>query len=287
MTETSTTSATDNQDDAASTTVTDQNAETDQQTAETSDNLDKSSESDDTTSATDDDNKSTDDKGSDNDAPASQFDEDLDDWIEKNNRPKPETDEQRQVLQDLRNSQREFTRAQQAKKGSDELAETVKTAKEENKGESEDEDDEDDPLAKDVKALKADRDYERTTRIQSEFYQTNKINEQDNPGLNQAILDVFKEETSRAESVEERQRDVEYWSHPARLGLLLRLGKARLAETASSTVADEAAREERERIARESQAKSPGRAATSTGADSAKTEDEARLERFKARYNKS
>lgn len=286
MSETSTTSATDNQDDAASTATTDPNAETDQQTAETSDNLETTSESDETTSSTDDD-KSTETNGSDNDAPASQFDEDLDDWIEKNNRPKPETDEQRQVLQDLRNSQREFTRAQQAKKGSDELAETVKTAKEENKGESEDEDDEDDPLAKDVKALKADRDYERTTRIQSEFYQTNKINEQDNPGLNQAILDVFKEETSRAESVEERQQDVNYWSHPARLGLLLRLGKARLAETQSSTVADEAAREERERIARESQANSPGRAATSTGADSAKSEDEQRLERFKTRYNKS
>ena len=86
----------------------DPNAGTDNQTAGDSDNLDASKSTD----TSDDGDKPTKEEEGDK---SPQFDSDIDDWIEKRNLPKPENDEQKQALQDQRNSQRDYSRSQEAK----------------------------------------------------------------------------------------------------------------------------------------------------------------------------
>lgn len=237
------------------------------------------SKSDDTSVVADDD-KSKETTTKTDDAPASQFDDDLDDWITKRGHKVPETDAEKQSFQDLRNEQREFHSERQAKKDADDLAKAQADAKKDVPT-TDDEDDELDDEEKRLKKIEDDLASERTTRQQSEFYTSNKVT----PEEHKQLLDIYKEKVNKPESIEARKKAVEYWSSVDALPDLLDLAKARLAKAASSTVADEAAREERERIARESQAKSPSAAAKTTST-SDKSEDQARLERFKARYNK-
>jgi hypothetical protein len=249
-------------------------------TGDDANNLDPS-KSDDTIVADDDKSKETNnDSDKTDDTPASKFDDDLDDWITKRGLKVPETDAEKQALQDLRNDQREFTRDRQAKKDAEELEKAKADAKSEVI-----DDEEDDELDDDQKRLKAVEERlaaEQTTRLQSEFYTTNKVT----PEQHKALLDVMKEKFAAPTTPEGKKRAVELWSSVDALPDLLDLAKARLAKTESSTVAEEAARKEREKIERESNAKSPGRNASNTQT-SDKTEDEARLERFKARYNKT
>lgn len=242
------------------------------------DNNPDASKSDDTVVADDDKSKETPDNA--DDAPALQLDDDLDDWITKRGAKVPETDEEKKVFQDLRNEQREFHNERQSKKDAEDLAKAQADAKKDiPKTDDEDEElDEDDAR---IKKIEDDLASERTTRQQSEFYTSNKVT----PEEHKAILDIYKEKVNKPESLEGRKRAVDVWSTPDALPDLLSLAKARLATSAQSTVAEEAARAERERIARESNASSPSRSAKSTQT-SDKTEDEARLERFKARYNK-
>ena len=145
----------------------------------------------------------------------------------------------------------------------------------------EDDDDDLDPIEKRQNKIEEDLAEERTTRKQSEFYSSNKVTTEEH----QALLTIMKEKFAIPTTDEGKKRSFEVWSSPDALPDLLDLARARISKASSSTVADEAAREEREKIERESQSKSPGRNATST-TTSDKTEDEARLERFKARYNK-
>lgn len=298
--ETSTTPADNptNGDGAAdATTTTDPQAGTGEQTADkSSDNLDKTSTSTDTNDSADGDKKSADDsksadakdgaddgggKKDDTSASTPKFDDDLDDWIEKTGRPKPENDEQKQVLQDLRNSQREFTRKQQADKDAKSLGDTVKETGKDLKKPGDGNSDEDDPLAKDVKELQARLDREETTRLQSEFYTNEKVT----PDEHKLIIDIFKEKVDKQPDDQAKLRAVEVWGHPSALPDLLDLARARMASNSASEIGDKAAQEERERIARESQANSPSRSASST-TTSDKTEDEARLGRFKERFSK-
>lgn len=249
---------------------------TDNQPAGDSDNLDDSSKSDDSKS-TDDDQKSADDTKTDDKAPAStELDSDLEDWIKGRGLAVPDTDEGKQALQDLRNEQRDFTKARQAEKATKDakaLGDEVHKSKPET---TDDDDDELDPLEKRVKANEELYQQERTTRLQSEFYSTNSVT----PEQHKAILDIYKEKVSTPTTPEGKQKAFDLWSSPDALPDLLDLAKARLGKgDDSGAVADEAARKERERIARESQATSPGRGAkTSTSGD--KTEDQKRLERF-------
>lgn len=284
MTETSTTPVDDpskSDAPAESTTATDPNTGTDNQPADKGDNLDESSKSTDTSST--DDDKSTDTKTSDktDDTPASQFDEDLDDWITKRGLKVPETDAEKQSLQDLRNEQREFTRERQAKKDAEELAKTRKDAAPE---ESDDEDDELDPIEKRQNEIERQLAEERTTRMQSEFYTDNKVT----PDEHKALIEVMKEKFAAPTTPEGKKRAFELWSSVEALPDLLDLARARVAKTTQSTVAEEAAREEREKIERESNASSPGRSASQHTPSGNKdvNSDAARLERFKARYNK-
>jgi len=290
MSETSTTPGNDPQKDdttAGSTTVEDSTKGTDNQPADNGDNLDASKSTDDTSAG---DDKSTDDKsGADDtaaddksgadDTPAS-FDDDLDAWIEKRGLPAPADEAQKQKYQDLRNEQREFTREQQAKKDADALGDELSKTKADLKGDEDDED-EDDELAKDVKALKEDRDNERNLRLQSEFYVSNKVSDAEH----KAILEVIKEKVARPTSKEDKLKALDFWGNPNQLPDLLDIARARVSKTDVDAVADEAARQERERIAKESNATGPGRNATrSSTSDS--TPEEERHQSLLERYSK-
>jgi hypothetical protein len=268
---------------ADATTSTDPQPGTETQPADKGDNLDDSSKSTDDTTPADGDTKPADDSKSDedklDDTPASQLDEDLDEWIESRKAPKPTTDAERQAYQDLRNEQRDYTREQQAKKDAADLAKTIDADKDENTPDA-DEDEEDDELEKTVKELKADRDQERTTRLQSEFYQSNKVT----PDEHKQILDLIKEKVAARPTKESKLAALNLWGSPEMLPDLLDMAKARIAKTAdTSTVADEAAQAERERIAKESNAKSPSRSASTT-TTSDKTEEQARQDALRDRY---
>lgn len=215
----------------------------------------------------------------DKDAPAP-LDSDLDQWIDKRGLPKPENDEQKRAYQDTRNSQREYTREQQAKKDADALGKTVTDATKELKKPT-DADDDDDPVVKRMAELEKSNAAERNVRLQSEFYTTQQVT----PDEHKLILDIFKEKVDTQPTDEAKLRAVDLWGSPTMLPDLLDIARARLAKaTDNSAVEDKAAREERERIARESNAKSPGRNASST-TTSDKSEDAARLERFRDRFN--
>lgn len=273
MPEISTTSADNPADGAASDTTAP--AGTDNQTGKETDNLD-GSKSPETTSA--DGDKKPADEGKKDDTPASTFDDDIDDWIEKRGLPKPTDDAQKQKYQDLRNEQRSYTRDQQAKKDAAELGKTVADTKPETKN---DDDDDLDPLEKRQNKIENELAAERATRQQSEFYATNKVTDAEH----KAVLEIYKEKVNRPTTPEGKQKAFELWSHPDSLSDLLDLARARIAKTTdNSAIADEAAQKERERIARESQAKSPGRSATTTTTPDL-TNEQARTEALKARYS--
>jgi hypothetical protein len=63
----------------------------------------------------------------DNEPEKPEFDEDLDTWAERAGHDKPETDRERKLLQNLRNSQREFTKDRQAKKSVDVVDDVIKS----------------------------------------------------------------------------------------------------------------------------------------------------------------
>jgi hypothetical protein len=285
MPQTSTTAGNDPQAGDAtadSTTTQDSTTATDNQPADKGDNLEASKSTESTSADGDktstDDKTSTKDDGAKNDTPVS-FDDDLDEWIEKRKLPKAENDEQKQEYQNLRNSQREFTRSRQAKDDSADLGKTVNDAKAE--VQTDDDDDEVDPFEQRLANLEAEKELERTTRLQSEFYHSNNVTADEH----KLILDIFKEKIERHDSPEAKRKALEYWGTPAALPDLLDLAKARIAAGSdTSAVADEAAREERERIAKESQANSTSRSAKSTSTSN-KTAEEERMDRLREKYS--
>ena len=249
----------------ASTTTTDSTT-TDHETANTSDNLNQEASTDSNVEqSTTTESTST---------PV--LDQDIDAWAEKRFGSKPTTDEQRIAYQEARNEQREYTKAQQAKRES-ETAKALSDEVNNTRPELDNEDDDIDPLEKKVNDLQSKLDAQETTRLQSEFYLTNKVTEAES----KVIVDVFKEKIAEATTVEDKRIAHQYWSNPSRLSGLLEIAKARIASgsDAVSLAAEESARQERERIAKESQANSPGRGAKMpvTGA---KTPEQERLERF-------
>lgn len=272
MSDTSTTDENDQANsDAASTDTSTDSTSTDSQTA-ASDDLDGTSKS--TDSSADGDKSTANEDG--DDAPASpKLDEDIVDWAEKRGLKPPETDAEKAAVQTLRDEQREYTKSRQADKATkdaQELSKEVQTSK----PELDDEDDDIDPVTKRQDKIESDMAAEKTTRLQSEFYSTNSVT----PEQHKALLDIYKEKVSSPATPEAKQRAFEIWSDPSALPDLLDLANARMAKGSDpSAVADEAARKERERIARESQANSPGRGAKSTTSGN-KTPEQERLDRF-------
>lgn len=254
-----------------STTVTDPNTGTDSQPADTGDNLNDSSKSTDTS---DDGDKPTNEDGS--EALASKFDDDLDQWIEKRGLAKPETEEQLEAYQAVRNEQREYTRSRQLERAASD-AKALGDEIHNSRPEDEEGDDEfADPLERRQDKIERQLAEERNTRLQSEFYTENKVSEEEH----KVILDIYKEKVSRPTTPEGKKSAFDLWSNPDSLGDLLDLARARISNSVGTSIVEaEAARKERERIAKESNANSPGRGAKTTESG-AKTPEAQRLERF-------
>lgn len=285
--ETTSTTPGDNPSDSTATTTTDpaQTGTDNNGTAPQGGDNPDPSKSTDTTPAADGDKKPADTTSSGNgDTPASKLDDDLDDWIDKRGLPKPTDDAQKQKYQDLRNEQREFTRTQQAKKDADNAAslnKEIEDAKKAAKPDSTDDDeDEDDETEKRLKAIEADRDHERNTRLQSEFYVANKVSDAEH----QAMLTIIKEKVAGKATPEEKLKAIDYWGSPEALPDLLDIAKARVNKGSADAAAEAAAQEERERIANESHSSGPTRSATKSSSGSQTPEEErhaAQLARYK------
>ncbi|RTL04855.1 hypothetical protein EKK58_09530 [Candidatus Dependentiae bacterium] len=233
-----------------------QSTETDTQTADSnSDNLDPSKSADtsaDGDKSTEDDSKSKNDTSngaSDDDTSASSnFDKDLDSWAERTGRPAPANDNERALLQEIRDKQREFSKAQTAKDANNDIKEVI----DKNKPDSgDDEDDSGDPLENDVKDIKGQLAEERALRLRNEFLFENSVT----TDQVKVMGDILKEKVDKG-----GKTAFDYWTHPDQLQDWLDLADAKLSKTSDDTeLIDEAARKERERIAKEQQANSPGR----------------------------
>lgn len=253
-------------EDPASTTESTQKPQADEDNSDTSKSTEKSADDDKST-------ENTTDPKEDTPVPTPKFDDDLDDWITKRKAPAPKTDEERQAYQDLRNEQREYSRAQEAKKQTEELSKAI----DDNKVETDDDEDEDDdPLEKRLKELEKDRQEERTNRLQSEFYSEHKVTEEEG----KAIADVFKEKIEQEVDKADKIAAFNYWSNPKRLNALLKEARVNLSTADTDVKIEAAQQEERERIAKESEANSANRGAKQTVTKDDKSDNDRRLENF-------
>jgi hypothetical protein len=261
--------------DLNSTTVTDSDAGTGQGTGDDANNSDPSKSTD--TNAADGDKPEAGDEGA-NGTPAT-FDEDLDSWVEKRNLPAATDEAQKRAYQDMRNEQRDFTRNRQAQTDAGDLDKTIRDAK---KGLKTAEDDEDlTPVEQRLAALEADKNAQADYIAKSEVYTREKVT----PEEHKVVLDIFKEKVERQSTNEGKLKAVDLWGSSEALPDLLDLARARIAKGMdTSLIEDKAAREEREKIAKESQAKSPNRNATNHN-PSDKTPEQERVDRLKARYS--
>jgi hypothetical protein len=266
--------------DAANNLETDSNATTDVQTDTTTDNGDNGDDNLSTSTSTEEDstdggNTTTDENSTDEVTHAKQFDIDLAEWAEKTGRKTPETDEDRALLQEVRDGQREFTRSKQAKDAARDVTKAANDAKPEQKA-----DEYADPLEERVARAEARQAEEQALRLRSEYVTEHSVTLEETNVMG-AILKE-KVEKAAAISPEKAQQAYDYWTDPNNLEDWHALAKARMSSNSStdnSEIEAEADRKEREKIARESKANGPVRnaATTSTGA---KTEDQKRLERF-------
>lgn len=265
--------------DQAEDTSTDSTATTDDQNANSGDDLDTStSTEEDSTDGGDGsntDDTTTDDNSTDEVTHAKQFDTDLAEWAEKTGRKVPETDEDRALLQEVRDGQREFTRSKQAKDAVKDVNKAVKDAAPEQTA-----DEYADPLEKRVAEAEARQAESEALRLRSEYVSENNVTVEES----QAMSAFLKEKVEKANAIspEKGKAAFDYWTDPANLEDWHLQGKARIAATTStdtSQIEAEAARKEREKIARESKANGPARNATQAQTGS-KTEDQKRLERF-------
>lgn len=178
------------------------------------------------------------------------FDTDLDEWAEKAGHDKPETDRERKLLQNLRNSSREFTRDRQSQAQTD-LNKAIRDA-------TPKVDDEAivDPLEKDVRNLQVQLRQAESRRLMSEYLSTHTVTNEEQT----AMAEVLKEKADRGDMTA-----FNYLSDGENIADWHALGKTRLAQTtdSSAAVAEKARQEERERLAKESKASGPNRNAHS------------------------
>lgn len=222
------------------------------------DNRDTSKSTDDSDDG--DKSKSTDKK--DDDSSASTFDTDLDEWAEKTGRAKPTTDRERELYQEIRDGQREYSRTKAQKDATQSIEKAIDKAKPADKP-VEGDDDEDDPVAKDVADLKRQNTEERHLRMRSEYFAEKSVT----PEQSDMMGKILQEKVDKVKSPQDKQRVLDYWTHPDQLEDWHALAKGRLAESKpdTSVIEEEAARKERERIAKESQAAGGNRNASTTG----------------------
>lgn len=261
MDEDSTTAAAANQDDATtSTTATDQTATTDSRTADDKTGSDNSDTSKSTDASGDDDKSTTTDKKDDTSS-APKFDTDLDEWAEKTGRPKPTTDRERELYQEIRDSRREFSRSKQAKDATTVADKAIADAKPADT--KTDDDDDRDPVEIRQDNIEAQLRDERHMRLRGEYFVEKSVT----PEESKVMGDILKEKVERAKTPEAKKQAYDYWTHPDQLEDWHMLAKARLgasSATDTTVVEEEAARKERARIAKESQAAGGNRNATTT-----------------------
>lgn len=184
------------------------------------------------------------------------FDEDLDDWATKTGRTAPTSDRERELYQEIRDGQREYSRAkagEEAKTNLKDVNNAIKDVKPADDSQREDEDA--DPLEKRLNELEAKNYEERSLRQRSEFFTANQITKEQSDMMGE----ILKEKAEKG-----GKAAYDYWTNPENLDDWFQLAKARLIDIDTSTVAEEAARKERERIATESRASSTRRSATTT-----------------------
>lgn len=237
------------------------------------DDADKDAGADDTLPSSDDADAATADDKTKADAAADDtpaFDADLDEWAEKTGRGKPENDRERKLIQDIRNGQRDFSRSKDAKKTANDLDKVVADADSKiDKGT--DDDVLGDPLEKDVRTLAANLRDERTTRLRSEYFSENDVNDEQVTVMGE----ILNEKVDRATTPEAKKAALEYWTDPANIAdwhdlALLRIAKNK--PDATSQAAEKARADERERLAKISASSGPNRSAKSTVAAGKKDE---------------
>lgn len=229
------------------------NATTDNQTDADNtgnDNLDSSKSTD---SSADDGN--TDSNDGDEDTSAPKFDTDLDEWAEKTGRATPTTDRERELYQEIRDGQREFSRTKQAKDATSEVDKALTDLKPvDNKT---DDDDEEELDSGDIAQRMIAE--ERGLRLRGEYFVEKSVTTDEAKTMGE----ILKEKVERAKSPEARKQAYDYWTHPDQLADWHDLAKARISvNTDTSVIEEEAARKERARIAKESQANGPSRNAS-------------------------
>lgn len=223
----------------------------------TADSSDDSTSDDAATDTKDDADDSADDSGKKTAEKTPALDEDLEAWAKKKGYDKPDNDRERKLLQDLRNGERDFTRERQAKKTATDLDSAIKDAT----PEAAKADDDGDPLEKDVAALKLELATERATRIRSEYFSANNPSDEEVT----AMSEILKEKVDKAPTPTAKRATVEYWTDPENIADWHDLAKIRVAKGAdTSEVAEKAKREERERLAKETNSGGPTRSAKST-----------------------
>lgn len=250
MDENKSTTPTDNQEEV--TPPTPDPKGTDQQTpAPSEDNLDDTSKS--TETPADGDKPK---EGGEEDSPASKFDDDLDDWAEKTGRPKPESDRERELYQEIRDGQREYSRSKQAKDANNDVNKAIQEAKPADESQEEDEDLED-PGERAERMIQE----ERNLRLRSEYFNEKSVSTEES----KIMGDILKEKVDRAKTPEAKKAAYDYWTNPDNLEDWHALAKARIsASTDTTAIEQEAARKERERIAKEHQAGGSSRSAKVT-----------------------
>lgn len=257
MDEKSTTDAADNQDvDSKATTEDNQQTDQDKATTENQNDANKGDDNLDTSKSTDtsdDDDKSK--TGEDEDNSAPKFDTDLDEWAEKTGRPKPESDRERELYQEIRDGQREYSRSKQAKDSQSEVDKAIQDAKPaDNK--QEDDDDDRDPVEKRQDDLEARLAESEALRARESYFNEKSVT----PEESKAMGEILKEKVDKG-----GKAAFDYWTNPDQLEDWHALAKARIASATDTTaIEQEAARKERARIAKEHQAGGPSRSATTT-----------------------
>lgn len=250
---------------------------TGEQTGDDTDNLETSESDDDSETEENDDSDEADGDNSGASDEELEIDPDLDEWAEKTKRPVPTTDAERMLLQEIRNGQREYSRAHQGKETATKLKDGIAAAKPE--GEQDNSDD-GDPLAKRQDRLEADLAEERALRQRGEYLNQNEVSDDEVT----AMGEILKEKVDKAPTAKAKREAFDYWTNPTHLEDWHDLARIRLAKAGDSgddraTIEAEAARKERVRLAKESRANGSNRNAASTRTGE-KTEDEKRLERF-------
>lgn len=181
------------------------------------------------------------------------FDQDLDSWAEKTGRAKPTTDTERALLQEIRNSQRAFSKEQEAKKEAANLQQKIDQLLPLQESQEEYTDEYDQRLAQVERNTKLVND----ARLRSEYMIANEVDQETGAEM-AAVLQEAIDSDNWAR--------FNFYSDSANLADLHSLAKSRLlgSKTVDNSEIEERARQkERERLAQLQQANGPSNNATS------------------------